>query len=184
MKIAVKDASVLIDLLDSDLIGSWFKLGIETHVSDFVHAEIQKAEQKRLLDSFESAGLLSVVRINNNDVIQLSELSQLSRELGVSIPDASAVKLVESLDQGFLLTSDGTLRVRAERKGLEVRGLLWILDLMLWHDVISFREADKALTTVLAAGSRQPAVECQKRQEAWVAGRKIKPREPLPDVAK
>ena len=42
MKIAVKDASVLFDLLEAGLLGSWFKLGIETHIPDLVLAEVQK----------------------------------------------------------------------------------------------------------------------------------------------
>jgi hypothetical protein len=31
MKVAVKDANVLIDLVEGDLLGLWFRLGIETH---------------------------------------------------------------------------------------------------------------------------------------------------------
>ncbi len=31
MKIAVKDANILIDLIEADLLGLWFRLGIETY---------------------------------------------------------------------------------------------------------------------------------------------------------
>ena len=31
MKVAVKDTNVLIDLVEGDLLGLWFLLGIETH---------------------------------------------------------------------------------------------------------------------------------------------------------
>ena len=34
MKVAVKDANVLIDLVEGDLLGLWFRLGIETYVPD------------------------------------------------------------------------------------------------------------------------------------------------------
>ena len=182
MKVAVKDASVLIDLLEAGLLGSWFKLGIETHIPDLVLAEIAQPQQRPIVDGFVSAGLMKVAKIGNGEVTKLAALAAISRELGVSIPDASAVQLVESLDKGFLLTSDGTLRLGAEARGLEVRGLLWVLDLLVWHDVVTFAEAIKALSTVLAANSRQPAHECEKRRDAWNAGKKIKPREPLPTI--
>jgi hypothetical protein len=39
MKIAVKDANVLIDLIEADLLGLWFQLGIETHTADLVVRE-------------------------------------------------------------------------------------------------------------------------------------------------
>lgn len=180
MKIAVKDASVLIDLLEAGLLGSWLRLGIETHVTDFVLSEIQKPQQRALIGGFVSAGLIKVAEIANGDVQELVSVAKLSRELKVSIPDASSVHLVESLEQAFLLTSDGALRLGAERRGLEARGLLWVLDLLVWHDVVHFNDALTALATVLAANSRQPAQECEKRRDAWASGKKIKPRDPMP----
>ena len=179
MKIAVKDASVLIDLLEAGLLGSWFKLGIETHVPDLVLAEIAQPQQRPVVEGFVSAGLLNVAVIENGDLKHLAALANLSRELKVSIPDASAVHLAETLGEAFLLTSDGTLRLGAERRGLEVRGLLWVLDLLVWHDVLSCADALSALATVLDANSRQPLHECHRRQDSWAIGRKIKPRELL-----
>ena len=180
MKIAVKDASVLIDLLEAGVLGSWFKLGIETHVPDLVLAEIVQPQQRPVVEGFVNAGLLKVAVIGNGEVEQLATLATLSRELKVSIPDASAVHLAEALDGAFLLTSDGTLRLGAERRGLEVRGLLWVLDLLVWHDVLSCADAITALAAVLAANSRQPLHECHRRQESWATGKKVKPREPAP----
>lgn len=183
MKIAVKDASVLFDLLEAGLLGSWFKLGIETHIPDLVLAEVKKPQQRPVVQGFVSAGLLKVATIANGDVQHLATLAKLSRELKVSIPDASAVHLAEALEGAFLLTSDGTLRQGAERHGLEVRGLLWMLDLLVWHDVLSCADAITALAAVLAANSRQPMHECQRRQDSWAAGKKIKPREPVPTAS-
>lgn len=183
MKIAVKDASVLFDLLEVGLLGSWFKLGIETHIPDLVLAEVKKPQQRPVVEGFVSAGLLKVATIEGGDVQQLATLAKLSQELKVSIPDASAVHLAETLDEAFLLTCDGTFRQGAERRGLEVRGLLWVLDLLVWHDVLSCADAITALAAVLAANSRQPLHECQRRQESWSTGTKIKPREPVPTLS-
>jgi len=46
MKVAVKDANVLIDLVEGDLLGLWFRLGIETHVPDLVLEEIKNPGQR------------------------------------------------------------------------------------------------------------------------------------------
>ena len=51
MKVAVKDANVLIDLVEGDLLGLWFRLGIETYVPDLVLDEIRHPNHRRIMGS-------------------------------------------------------------------------------------------------------------------------------------
>ena len=51
MKVAVKDANVLIDLVEGDLLGLWFRLGIETYVPDLVLDEIKHPNHRRIMGS-------------------------------------------------------------------------------------------------------------------------------------
>lgn len=180
LRAAVKDASVLIDLISAGLLEEWFRLGIETHVTDFVLEEIRRPEQRTRVDSLVRLGLIQVAELAAGQVRELAVLSSLSQELKVSIPDASAVRLAERLENGFLLTSDGLLRRGAERRGVEVRGFLWVLDLLLWREITDFQQSLTALSAVLTIHSRQPAAECVRRREAWAAGKRLKPREPFP----
>jgi predicted nucleic acid-binding protein len=175
VKIAVKDANVLIDLLEVNLLGAWFKLGIATHVPDFVMAEVHHPQQRLVLDSFVSAGLLQVSHIGLGDMRSLAEVARLSRELGISVPDASAIQLAASLPGSVLLTGDGRLRRGAEQRGQVVRGLLWVLDMLLWQHVLSYDDGLAALARVIARNSRQPPAECERRRAAWGEGRKLRP---------
>ena len=41
MKVAVKDACVLIDLANGGLLEAWFQRGIETHTTDLVARQVK-----------------------------------------------------------------------------------------------------------------------------------------------
>ena len=60
LAIPVKDANVLIDLIEVDLLGLWFRLGIETHTTDLVIHEIRQPEQSRVISMMVAAGNLTV----------------------------------------------------------------------------------------------------------------------------
>jgi hypothetical protein len=47
MKVTVKDANILIDLIESELLGLWFKLGVETYISDLVQLRFKRSRRKR-----------------------------------------------------------------------------------------------------------------------------------------
>lgn len=60
MRIAVKDASILIDLAEGDLLGLWFRLEIETHTTDLVLQEVKQETQWRRVSPFVDAKLLQI----------------------------------------------------------------------------------------------------------------------------
>ena len=54
MKIAVQDANVLIDLELAGLFDAWFQMGIETHTTSFIRAELEKGRHQVALSYFAS----------------------------------------------------------------------------------------------------------------------------------
>ena len=66
-----------------------------------------------------------------------------------------------------LLTGDRELRQAAEEQGLEVHGVLWVLDELVAKDLLAMRAAARALKTMLESGSRLPEDECEKRRIQW-----------------
>jgi len=66
-----------------------------------------------------------------------------------------------------LLTGDGKLRRQALRDGLQVRGALWLLDLMIEYHVIAPQQAAQALDHMLEHGARLPLSECEARLLHW-----------------
>lgn len=66
-----------------------------------------------------------------------------------------------------LLTGDGKLRKQATKDGLQVFGVLWLLDQLLEQSVISNSRAAIALESMLKHGARLPLAECTSRLQRW-----------------
>lgn len=81
MKVAVKDANVLIDLVEGDLLGLWFRLGIETHVPDLVLEEIKNPEQRRIVMAMVEAGNLRVGRFEPTQVLRIDSYTSARRAI-------------------------------------------------------------------------------------------------------
>lgn len=176
MLVAVKDTCVLIDLVNGGLLGRWFQLEIETHTTDAVLFEIEREDQNREVRELVEAGLLKVApTYEATGGRSMQAVSDASVLMGVSVPDASAFLLAAALD-AVLLTGDGALRKGATERGVQVCGVLWILDMLVWNDVIDFQTADRSLRAMLEHAARLPASECERRLNSWSRSRKIRPR--------
>src|ERR1051325_11423944 len=124
MKVAVKDACVLIDLANGGLLDAWFCLGIETHTTNLVIRQLKSDRQWQLVSGFVEAGILKVSTLNGE---QMSEMYRELGSLSVGVADQTVLFLAMELD-AILITGDRKLRIEGIKKKVEVRGLLWILD--------------------------------------------------------
>lgn len=163
MKVAVKDANVLIDLVEGDLLGLWFRLGIETHVPDLVLEEIKNPEQRRIVLAMVEAGNLKVGTFDSTQVIRIDSYKRAYR---VSLADAAAILLAEEL-QATLLSGDKLVRKGGQSLGIEVRGLLWVFDELVHRELLDAADAALRLNRVVEAGARLPAEEVQARLRNW-----------------
>jgi len=66
-----------------------------------------------------------------------------------------------------LVTGDGPLREAADKEGVTVHGLLWLLDRMVEHAVLCPSMAYAALQTMLDKGARLPRKEVDLRLTRW-----------------
>lgn len=164
MKVAVKDANILIDLIEADLLGHWFGLGIETHTTDLVRFEIRRPAQRELLDRFVEAGML---RVEVLEADGLDVVSRCAREHRVSLADASALLLAQRLGAA-LLSGDAALRTATKSAGVEVRGLIWVFR-MVERAVLSKAQAAVKLKRLLEGESFLPQTVCRERIRAWEA---------------
>lgn len=75
----------------------------------------------------------------------------------LSVVDASA--LISARTQGLpLLTGDKNLREAAENESMSVRGANFVLGEMVTHQILTRRQADKALVRMRLAGCRIPDI--------------------------
>lgn len=163
MKVAVKDANLLIDLVEADLLGHWFKLGIETYTTNLVLHEITRSSQREIVGQFVKAGLLNV-HVLAPGTMPLAAALALTWKM--SIADASAMHLAQEL-KAALLTGDGAVRRAAQALRIEVHGVLWVLDLLVERSVITPALARISLSALMAGNSFLPRLDCQERLSRW-----------------
>lgn len=125
MRIIVSDSSCLIDLRKALLLEAFLSLPYEKLIPNTLFDdELLKftVEQKQALLN----GGLQVVDIPGTGVLRAQEVIQAKP--GLSIHDGFAFALAESHDGCILVTGDGDLRTLAATHGIEVHGLLWIVE--------------------------------------------------------
>ncbi|MCI0743779.1 MAG: hypothetical protein L0Y58_00085 [Verrucomicrobia subdivision 3 bacterium] len=166
MKVAVKDACVLIDLANGGLLDSWFELGFETHTTDFVINQVQREAQWRVVSGFVQAGLLKVETLNAAELSQMQTEYQESR---LGIEDNSALFLAVKL-KAVLITGDRRLRSQAEKRSVKVHGVLWILDQLIAANKIVPKLAAAKLRAMIDEGAYLPSEEVNKRFRDWSGG--------------
>jgi hypothetical protein len=163
MKVAVKDACVLIDLANGGLLDAWFQLGIETHTTDLVVRQVKTDRHWQAVSVFIKAGLLKVASLTGEQV------AQMQKDLGglpVGVEDRTVLFLAMELD-AILITGDRRLRIEGLRRKLEARGLLWILDEMVARQKLTQKLAAAKLRLIVSEGAFLPRDECEKRFRAW-----------------
>lgn len=157
--IYISDTNIWIDFRNAGLLESMFRLPFALCCTDFVLDELQDFPRETLLahglrvETFDGEGVLRLftLKIEHNNS---------------SLADVSCYLLAQETGRP-LLTGDGRLRRQALRDGIQVRGALWLLDLMVEHAIITPAQAANSLETMTARGARLPERECHVRLNQW-----------------
>ena len=158
--VCISDANIWIDLANAGLLASVFQLPFTYCSTDFV---VDDELHKPLRSQLMTLGLV-VRALSDTEVVQLIELAATHRNS--SLPDVSCY-FVARADDHNLLTGDRQLRTQAAADGIEVHGVLWLLDELLVHLVITPPDAAAALQAMLDRGARLPPDECARRFAEW-----------------
>jgi len=135
----VVDASIWIDLHHGTMLVPAMRLQHEYHVPDAVQL-LRLGVKKCELDG---NGVMAVVAL-------------AAKYPAPSRADLFGLESARMLD-AVLLTSDAALRKAAEREGVGVHGVLWLLDQLVEKEIITQKARAHALAAMKAAGSRLPA---------------------------
>lgn len=155
----VLDASIIIDICHGSILREAFSLWSSAISPDLVVDEVQEADASVL----EKLGLQKHGLTGD----QLTALQQEAKSFkGLTHKDVASLLL--ALERGaVLLTGDDGLRRHAERRGIEVHGILWILDCLVESGVLNHGRAATALESICKEGSWLPQEECRKRFDLW-----------------
>lgn len=166
MKIIVHDASVLIDLAVCEMLAPWFGLGFEAKTTSLVWREVNRKNQKARLQRYVDVGSLGIIPVNAE---AMTEVLRIHSEvpLKITIEDASAM-YIAGKQQAILLTGDKGLRQYAARQGIEVHGILWVIDTLVARGAILPSVAAERLEWLTSQGTcRLPGPECIQRIKKW-----------------
>lgn len=134
MQIVVTDANIFIDLLEVQAIAEFFALPFEICTTDFVYAEIVEEKHRELLEAFKRSKKLRVYSFTPEEMMQISTLQtqpSLKR-----IADRSVFWKAQEL-HAMMLTGDRSMRKVGEAAGLEVHGILWVVECLVRETIIA-----------------------------------------------
>jgi len=160
MKIVVNDANILIDLISIDLLNAFFQLDFEFHTNDLIINEIKEGKHL-LLEIIESNQLI----VNKTKAEEYSHILALQTK-NLSFQDCSIWYYTKQIG-GILLTGDRKLRKTVEKDHIEVRGILFIFDLLIESNILSISIAIEKLITLAKINTRLPMPEIERRLEKW-----------------
>jgi predicted nucleic acid-binding protein len=164
MKIVINDANILIDLVKLELINAFSKLDFDLHTTDFILDELND-EQRTPIVNLNSGKKLTVIEtIETTDFQGITTI--LEKSTGLSFEDCSVWYYSKKMS-GILLTGDGKLRKQASKDNIEVRGIIYLFDVLLNQNLISFQEAVEKIKQLMLLNNRLPKKEIDKRIELW-----------------
>ncbi len=137
MRVAVTDACIFIDLIELDMITSFFQLDLELHTTVAVINELYP-EQKQILEAYESVGKLYVHNLKDDD---FQEMRLIAFPRGLSEEDRSVIYLAKKLGGAIVISSDKLVRDFAGKLNLPYHGIFWIWDQLVTTGLIPKPEA-------------------------------------------
>jgi hypothetical protein len=156
----VTDASILFDAIKGGILHEMFQLPFDFETSDLI---ADKELKNPPFSEFEKEGLIKE-ELTGSQIGMIRQIRSSHKTL--SIYDISAFLLAR--DQNLiLLTGDEALRKFAESFGVEVHGILWILDELVQQNIISKPGAVHTLNQLIAHESFLPKKECDERFSIW-----------------
>lgn len=159
MKLHINDANILMDIVKLDLTDVFLTLEFELYTTDFVFAEMELAQQEQLLSN-----RLIKIGASQEDMMAIFELSE--QQSGLSFEDCSTWYFAKKMD-GILVTGDGKLRKKASASGVEVRGMIYIIEQIKEQKLLYTVNCIEKLRLLSALNDRLPINEIENRIQNW-----------------
>lgn len=153
-EMVVKDACILFDLLDLELMPSFYELKLTVITRPEVLAEITDENQLRQIQPYIESGHL---QIDSVDVLE-TLMGIVETNPGLSLTDAAVLETA-SRREAAILSSDKSLRNESIRRGITVRGLLWILEELFIQGVLPLEVVLEKLALYPEVNKRAPKTE-------------------------
>ncbi len=158
MEIVVSDTNIFIDLWNIGLLERFCELPLSIHTTDFVVGELQTQGVRNAVWKLSEAGRLTVKTFKSHEYGEIMAL----QDKNLSFQDCTVLYYALS-GEYRLLTGDRNLRTVAERHGLQVSGVIYVIDELLRRGILSKEEYIEKLKALLESNHRLPMKEILKR---------------------
>lgn len=165
----VSDTNIFIDLINGNLLEDFFNLPYEISTNILVLNEITDKKEFETVSPYIKDKKLDVHEIDAAEMSSIFDLKNASTTSSrLSLQDCS-VWLYAKNTNARLLTGDSRLRKAAEKDGVKVSGILYVLDSIENHKIATVKKLSKSLKRIMSKNrqSRLPIDECLKRINKW-----------------
>lgn len=152
--IVVKDACILFDLIDLELLDHFFKMDFVVATTQAVIDEITNPHQSEIVTRHIELENISVDQFGNDVFI----FSLLTEHKGLSLTDCSVIDLAHRME-GILLSSDKSVRKISKANSIDVRGIIWIIEQLVNSGIISANNGCDKLSKYIKINPRAPKKE-------------------------
>lgn len=154
VEVVIKDACILFDLLDLGLLSSFYQLGLTVITTPEVLAEITDESQLQEIQPYIDNGDLQIDYFGVFDIIR----AIVDGNPGLSLTDAAVLEAA-TRREAAILSSDKSLRNESARRGLTVKGLLWVLEELYNQQVLTLEAVLEKLSIYPEINKRAPKTE-------------------------
>lgn len=163
MKVVISDTNIFIDLLKIDLIDAFLQLPYEIQTTDFVLLEMNSEQASEIQKKIDNNRIM----VNSANEKELDDINNLLKTKPTLSLEDMSVFYFAKMNNAIILTGDKTFRTFAEKKKMEVKGILWIFD-EIEKGIIKERNVlAERLEKLTIINSRLPKDECGKRIKRW-----------------
>lgn len=170
--IAVSDTNIFIDLIEIGLLDEFFALPWEIHTTDMIIHELKVAEQKMKVEEYQTRGILRVKGYDMKEMLTLTKFYTHQRETTkVSMQDCSV--WFYAMDKGYtLLTGDAKLKRAVTKAGVDVHGIIYVIDKLVETLLVSKETAVDKLEKLVLLNQRLPMLEIERKVKLWRGNKK------------
>lgn len=159
-EIVVSDTNIFIDLFNVGLLDSFCKLPYSIHTTDFVDMEIRTDAMRQEMERLYTGGSIVKVSFSPEELNGIAAMQ--SRNL--SFTDCSVLYYARN-GKFLLLTGDRKLRSAALEIGLDVVGIIGIIDELLSCGIIGRENYAGSLKRLMETNPGVPKKEIMARLE-------------------
>jgi predicted nucleic acid-binding protein len=148
----VLDTSICVDLWNAGILELTLRLPFDFYLPDVIAEECQEPAGAELI----ALGVIRVTLEGENIEVIITLRNNYPK---CSVGDLFALTYARVHTQ-VLLTGDGKLRTAALAEGVEVHGIIWLLEALIAGKILSPIDAADSLEKMRAKGSWLPKREC------------------------